>query len=52
MTVQRAIIAFPNIDAHEEIESVRREFDPLASLLDAHVTLVFHFEENVSRTSR
>jgi 2'-5' RNA ligase len=48
MTVQHAIVTFPSFDASEALESVRRQFDPLASLLDAHVTLVFPFEENVS----
>jgi 2'-5' RNA ligase len=43
MTVQHAIVAFPVFDAPEPIEAVRREFDPQASLLSAHITLVFPF---------
>src|SRR5947209_933089 len=44
MTEQRAIVAFPNFDAADEIEMIRRRFDPLAGLLAAHATLVFPFD--------
>ena len=43
MTVHHAIVAFPAFDASVPIEAVRRAFDPQASLLPAHVTLVFPF---------
>jgi 2'-5' RNA ligase len=43
MTVQCAIVAFPTLESADQIEAVRQRFDPLASVLDAHVTLVFPF---------
>ena len=43
MTIQHAIVAFPTFDSSADIESVRRDFDPQATLLPAHVTLVFPF---------
>jgi 2'-5' RNA ligase len=43
MTIHHAIVAFPALDAAESIESIRRAFDPQASLLPAHITLVFPF---------
>ena len=43
MTVQCAIVAFPMLESANQIEAVRQRFDPLASVLDAHVTLVFPF---------
>lgn len=46
MTVQYAIVAFPRLAAAEQIEAVRRRFDPLASVLRAHVTLVFPFADD------
>jgi 2'-5' RNA ligase len=41
--VQYAIIAFPRSDALAAIETLRTRFDPLASVLGGHVTLVFPF---------
>lgn len=46
MTAQYAIVAFPNLDNAERIESVRRRFDPLAAVLRAHVTVVFPFSDD------
>jgi 2'-5' RNA ligase len=46
MTVQYAIVAFPRLAAAEQIEAVRRRFDPLASVIRAHVTLVFPFADD------
>ena len=43
MTTQYAIVAFPTFEAPAPIEMVRRAFDPQASLLPAHITLVFPF---------
>ena len=43
MTEKYAIVAFPVFDAADVVESVRRRFDPLASVLPAHITLVFPF---------
>jgi hypothetical protein len=42
MTVQHAIVVFPEFDAADRIELVRRQFDPLAAGIKAHVTLAFH----------
>jgi 2'-5' RNA ligase len=47
MTVRYAIVAFPVLDAVAIVESVRRRFDPLASMLAAHITLVFPFTSGV-----
>lgn len=44
MSVQHAIVALPTLDAAEQIEAIRRRFDPLANVLDAHITLVFPFK--------
>jgi 2'-5' RNA ligase len=48
MTVQYAIVAFPVLDAAGVVESVRRRFDPMASMLSAHITLVFPFTDAAS----
>ena len=40
---QYAVVAFPVLDHTDSVEAVRRRFDPLATLLAAHVTLVFPF---------
>jgi 2'-5' RNA ligase len=48
MTIQYAIVAFPVLDAAGVVESVRRRFDPLASMLSAHITLVFPFTDAAS----
>lgn len=48
MTVRYAIVAFPVLDAAGVVESVRRRFDPLASMLSAHITLVFPFTDAAS----
>jgi 2'-5' RNA ligase len=45
VTVQHAIIAFPTLRLSDRVESIRRRFDPLATLLGAHVTLVFPFAD-------
>jgi 2'-5' RNA ligase len=47
MTTQYAIVAFPVLEAPNRVESIRRRFDPLASMLKAHVTLVFPFSDAV-----
>ena len=40
---QYAVVAFPRSDANDMIEALRRRFDPQASLIAAHVTVVFPF---------
>jgi 2'-5' RNA ligase len=42
---QHAIVLFPAFDAADEIEAVRRAYDPQSSVLPAHVTLVFPFTD-------
>lgn len=43
MITRRAIVAFPETTALAAIESLRRELDPQASFIAAHLTLVFPF---------
>ena len=48
MTVQNAIVLFPVFESSEEIEDLRRAYDPLASVLPAHVTVVFPFVDTAA----
>lgn len=48
MSAQYAIVAFPELDRAEQIASVRRRFDPMAGVLEAHITVVFPFADRVS----
>lgn len=48
---QYAIVAFPETDALEIIEEVRRRFDPQVGLIAAHITFVFPFESQLSSTA-
>lgn len=43
MSLQHAIVLFPAFDAAAEIETLRRAYDPQATVLPAHVTVVFPF---------
>jgi 2'-5' RNA ligase len=43
VAAQYAIVAFPETAALETIETLRRRYDPMSSLLGAHITLVFPF---------
>ena len=45
---QYAVVAFPETDALEAIETVRRRFDPQAGMIPAHITIVFPFESGLS----
>jgi 2'-5' RNA ligase len=48
---QWAIVIFPlfaDVEQAAEIERVQREFDPLAGVLAAHITLVFPFERELN----
>lgn len=45
MLIQHAIVLFPVFDTVAEIETLRRAYDPHASLLPAHVTVVFPFAD-------
>jgi 2'-5' RNA ligase len=48
MSAQHAVVLIPRFDAPDRIEAIRREFDPLAAMLPAHVTLVFPFAEELT----
>ena len=48
MPDQRALVFFPQGNGLHVIESLRRRFDPLASEIAAHATLVFPFASDVS----
>jgi hypothetical protein len=46
--ITRAIVAFPMFadpDAATQLEELRRRFDPLATAIAAHLTLVFRSPE-------
>ena len=45
---RRAIVWFPPTALLTDVEAFRAQHDPLASLLPAHVTLVFPFESSLS----
>jgi 2'-5' RNA ligase superfamily len=45
---KRAIVVFPTFDGLHLIEQLRRRFDPLASTIKAHITLVFPFESDLA----
>jgi len=47
-SVKRAIVILPKFDGLELIDQLRRRFDPLASKIEAHITLVFPFESELS----
>jgi 2'-5' RNA ligase len=51
MKPRHAVVAFPALVRADSVEAVRRRFDPLASVLDAHVTLVFPFDSDISEAS-
>ncbi len=45
---KRAIVVFPKFDGLHLIEQLRRRFDPLVSVIKAHITLVFPFESDLT----
>lgn len=45
---QYAVVAFPALERGAEIEAIRRRIDPMATVLPAHVTLVFPFSAAMS----
>ena len=45
---KRVIVIFPKFERLGLIEQIRSMFDPLATSTEAHITLVFPFESNVS----
>ena len=44
----RTIMIFPQFDNMELIDNIRNRYDPLASLVRPHITLVFPFESSMS----
>lgn len=48
MPEQRALVFFPQGNGLHVIESLRRQFDPLATVIAAHATLVFPFTSEIS----
>ncbi len=47
---RRALIMFPEGEALEAVEALRRRFDPLAQVVPAHITLVFPYVDTLSAT--
>lgn len=45
---KRDILIFPKFDNLDLIESVRKKYDPLYSLVDPHITVVFPFSDVIS----
>jgi 2'-5' RNA ligase len=43
-----AIVIYPKFDHKNQIDQLRNQFDPLAAVLDPHITLVFPFESDLS----
>jgi 2'-5' RNA ligase len=48
MPTTRALVVFPEGNGLHVIESLRRRFDPLATVIAAHSTLVFPFTSEIS----
>lgn len=46
--MKRAIVLFPKFENIDAIQAVRERFDPLASFIAPHITLVFPFESELS----
>ena len=46
--MKRAIVLFPKFNNIDSIQAVRERFDPLASFIAPHITLVFPFECELS----
>lgn len=48
-TVERSILIFPDLIQKETIDTIRSRFDPLASLIKPHITLVFPFKSSYKK---
>ena len=46
--MKRSIILFPKFDNLNIIENIRAKYDPLATCIAPHITLVFPFESDLS----
>lgn len=48
--MNRAIHIFPPESVSQKINQIRQRFDPLYTLIDPHITLVFPFESDLSES--
>lgn len=46
--MKRSIILFPELEQLNLIQGIRDKYDPLATLIAPHITLVFPFESDIS----
>ncbi|SKA75574.1 2'-5' RNA ligase [Caloramator quimbayensis] len=46
--LRRCIMVFPKFENGEIIDNIRKKYDPLASHVKPHITLVFPFESDIS----
>ena len=49
MNIRRAIVIFPRFNAIDIIESLRKKYAPLSTIISPHLTLVFPFESDISK---
>jgi len=47
--LQRCIMIFPEFENIEEIERIRRKYDPLVKHVKPHITLVFPFRSHIEK---
>lgn len=47
--IERCIMIFPELKNMKVIDEIREKYDPLASHVRPHITLVFPFSSNISR---
>ena len=45
---KRDILIFPKFKNIDKIQEIRKKYDPLANLIEPHITLVFPFSDNIS----
>lgn len=46
----RTIMIFPEFDNIDVIKRIRKQYDPLYELVNPHITLVFPFEDEITKT--
>lgn len=47
--IKRGFMIFPEFENIEEIEEIRRKYDPLAKHVKPHITLVFPFRSHIEK---
>jgi 2'-5' RNA ligase len=47
--IKRSVMIFPEFENIEEIEEIRRKYDPLAKHVKPHITLVFPFGSHIEK---